>query len=139
MSRNIDLSVPLLEEEKEYLRERAREGEVTVNERQFAGVTEKQARALREQADSDDKDEAQRRVDFIREQEELEEDSFDPEDVDKVEPLTVKELRQALTKRGLETSGNKEELQVRLLEHLEAVRLGTVKYEDEDDSVEETE
>ena len=125
MSRNIDLSRPLLEEEKEYLRERAREGEVTVNERQFAGVTEAQARALREDAASDEKDEAQRRVEFAKEQEEIEEDSFDPEDEAKVAPLTVKQLRAALTKQGLETGGDKEELQLRLLEHYEAVRLGT--------------
>lgn len=134
MSRQIDLTRPPTEEEIKYLSTRAGGNDLLkVAERKFGDLSEEEAEELRGQSDVDDADEADRRAEAERLAQEEEDDSFDEEDVAQVAPLTVKELKERLTKVGVKFTkdDNKEELQVLLLEYLEAERLG-IPHQDTD-------
>lgn len=123
MSRQVDAERPFTEEEKAFLRTRSGgEEQIIVNERKFGHLTKADARKAQKQAEADDKDEADRRAAFEAQQKQEEEDSFDDEDIAKVAPLTVKQLREHLKKLDMDDTGNKEELQLRLLEHYDRER-----------------
>ena len=90
MSRQVDLSKPLSDEDRAYLESRGRRWQILNNDRMFAN---------REGSDAA----PQRRS---------EEDEW----ADEVRELTVDELKTELAARELSTSGNKAELQKRLIE-----------------------
>lgn len=119
MGRFIDLSRPITDDEREYLLARSREGEVTVNDRQFGHLEEGQKINAQIQAQEDEQAEEEERKAFDDAVNAAEEDSFPAWIVDKIEPLTVAQLRTALAKRGLEALGEKIELQIRLADFLE--------------------
>jgi len=118
----IDLSRPLTDAEKEWLYTRpGGRAQVAVNDRQFGHLSEEERSALQVSHRADMEDEAEREAAFRREEDE---DGFDEEDIAKVAPLRVDELRAWLKKKGLDQTGSKEDLQVRMLEKLEKDRLG---------------
>lgn len=119
MGRFIDLSRPITDDERAYLLSRSREGEVTVNDRQFGHLEEGAKKSAQIQAQDDADFEEEERRAFEDAVNASEEDSFPSWIVDKVEPLTVAQLRTALAKRGQDTEGEKLELQTRLAEFLE--------------------
>ena len=119
MGRFIDLSRPITDDEREYLLSRSREGEVVVNDRQFGHLEEGAKLNAQIQAKEDEEFEEEERKAFQDAVDASEEDSFPAWIVDKVEPLTVAQLRTALSKRGQDTEGEKLELQTRLAEFLE--------------------
>lgn len=127
MSRHIDLTRPPTEEELEWAKTRA-EGDSILKlvERKFGHLSPEEVAAAQSQSDVDDADEVERRAEAERLAQEEEDDAFDEEDVAKVAPLTVKQLKEKLTKVGVKfkSGEDKEDLQVLLLEHLEAERLG---------------
>jgi hypothetical protein len=124
MRGQIDLNRPLTEDEKKFLRTRAGgESLITVNERQFADASADEKSALQTQAQIDAEEDAARQAAL---QDPDDEDDFDPEDVAKVAPLKLAELRAWLKKAGLPQQGTMEELQVRILEKMESDRLGGV-------------
>lgn len=112
MGKRIDLSRPITDEERAYLLSRAREDEVVANDRQFGGKSDAEKRKATSAADEAAEEEASYEV-------EEEEDFFDPDLVDQVAPLSVRELQQRLEKLGLKPKGKKDELQIQLLEALE--------------------
>lgn len=115
MSIQVDLTRPITDEEREYLMARAREADVVVNDRQFGNLKDAEKRKLRQAAENDDLEEAEFQAQFDYD----EGDEFDPELVAQVAPLTVKELKARITKLGEKPQGNREDLQVQLLELLE--------------------
>lgn len=120
----IDTTRPFTDEEREYLR--AAKGSVgdsmiEANERAFGTLAESEAVALQDQAAADD--EAQAKVDeAVRAAGEPSEDDFNDEDMAEVAPLTITQLRARLKKENQDSTGNREELQLRLLEYLDDVR-----------------
>lgn len=127
MSRQIDLTRPPTEEEVEYLATRAGGADLLkVAERKFGDLTPEEAEEIRKESEADSADEAARRAAAVQQAQEEEDDAFDPIDVEKVAPLTVSELKEKLKKVGVKytKADQKEDLQVLLLEHLEAERLG---------------
>lgn len=126
MSKQVDLSRPITDEEREYLKLRAREDDIVANDRQFGHLKDAEKRKLRHGAEEDDLEEAEFQAQFDYDEEE----GFDPELVAQVAPLTVKELKARITKLGEKPQGNREDLQVQLLELLEG---GTDEGDDEDE------
>ena len=126
MSKFIDLSRPITDEEREYLKLRAREDDIIANDRQFGHLKDAEKRKLRQGAEEDDQEEAEFQSQFDYD----DEDTFDEELVAQVAPLTVKELKARITKLGEKPQGNREDLQVQLLELLEG---GTGEGDDEDE------
>lgn len=136
MSVQVDLTRPITDEEREYLMARAREDEVVVNDRQFGHLKDAEKRKLRQTAEDDDLEEAEFQSQFDYD----EEDTFDPELVAQVAPLTVKELKARITKLGEKPQGNREDLQVQLLELLEGdTESEDEGHEDEEDSKDSSE
>lgn len=136
MSVQVDLTRPITDEEREYLMARAREDEVVVNDRQFGHLKDAEKRKLRQTAEDDDLEEAEFQSQFDYD----EEDTFDPELVAQVAPLTVKELKARITKLGEKPKGNREDLQVQLLELLEGdTESEDEGHEDEEDSKDSSE
>lgn len=136
MSVQVDLTRPITDEEREYLMARAREDEVVVNDRQFGHLKDAEKRKLRQTAEDDDLEEAEFQSQFDYD----EEDTFDPELVTQVAPLTVKELKARITKLGEKPQGNREDLQVQLLELLEGdTESEDEGHEDEEDSKDSSE
>lgn len=130
MSRQIDLTRPPTEEELEYLSTRAGGDDLLkVAERKFGGLSEEEREELRAENEADHQDDAERLAAAQQQAQEEEDDAFDEEDVAKVAPLTVPELKEKLKKVGVKYSkeDNKDDLQVLLLEYLEAERLGLHK------------
>lgn len=118
----IDLSRPLTDAEKEWLVTRpGGRASVAVNDRQFGHLSDEERSALQVSHAEDEEDEAALLAAYLQEDDE---DGFDPEDVGKVAPLKVTELRAWLKKKGEDQTGSKEELQVRVLEKMEADREG---------------
>ena len=101
MSRRIDSSVPLTEEEKEYLLSRA-EGAalIAIDERKFGSLSKADKRRIRlgqeVEEDPSSKEEGT---------------EYNPEDVEKVEGLTLAQLRSALKKNGIPFSVTEGEIQ----------------------------
>jgi hypothetical protein len=93
VSKEVDLSRPLSDEDRAYLLQRGRRHLVLQNDRQFENG---------EFARPDDDDE--------------DEDEIDQEWVSEVEAMNVDQLRAELQRRSLSTSGKKDELQDRLIE-----------------------
>lgn len=115
MSKFVDLSRPITDEERAYLQSRAREDDIVANDRQFGNLKDAEKRKLRQGAEEDDREEAAFQAQFDYD----EGDEFDPELVAQVAPLTVKDLKARITKLGEKPQGNREDLQVQLLELLE--------------------
>lgn len=115
MSKQVDLSRPITDEEREYLTIRAREDDIIANDRQFGGLKDAEKRKLQQRSEEADLEEDEYQQQFEYEEEE----AFDPELVAQVAPLTVKELQARIEKLGSKAQGNKEDLQVQLLELLE--------------------
>lgn len=115
MSKFVDLSRPITDEERAYLQSRAREDDIVANDRQFGRLKDAEKRKLRQGAEDDDREEAEFQAQFDYD----EGDEFDPELVAQVAPLTVKDLKARITKLGEKPQGNREDLQVQLLELLE--------------------
>lgn len=132
MSKQVDLTRPITDEEREYLKLRAREDEIVVNDRQFGHLKDAEKRKLRQGAEQDDQEEAEFQAQFDYEEDE----AFDPELVAQVAPLTVKELKARITKLGEKPQGHREDLQVQLLELLEG---GSAESEDESEDESEGE
>lgn len=132
MSKQVDLSRPITDEERAYLKLRAREDDIVANDRQFGHLKDAEKRKLRQGAEEDDREEAEFQSQFDYD----EEDTFDEELVAQVAPLTVKELKARITKLGEKPQGNREDLQVQLLELLEG---GTVEGDEDEDSNSESE
>ena len=116
MSRQVDLSRPITDEERAYLNLRAREDDIIANDRQFGGLKAAEKRKLQQRSEDADAEEAEFQQQF---QYDEDEETFDPDLVAQVAPLTVKELQARIEKLGFKPQGNKEDLQVQLLEILE--------------------
>lgn len=118
MGIEVNTDVPLTKAEKEWLTERRREGEIAVNDRRFAGLSTEEKKALRARATEDQAydDEQQRQWEEQVAKEQA--DSYPDELIDKVAPLTTAQLRLYLEKRQMDATGTKEELQVRILDHM---------------------
>lgn len=124
MSKQVDLSRPITDEEREYLIIRAREDDIIANDRQFGGLKDAEKRKLQQRSEEADLEEDEYQQQFEYEEEG---DTFDPELVAQVAPLTVKELQARIEKLGHKAQGNKEDLQVQLLELLEGGPQGDPK------------
>lgn len=125
MGKSIDLNKPLTQDEREYLESRRRIGDIAANDRRFGHLSDSDKSSARKQVDSDNaEDDAEQEA--IRQNEE-EADVYDDDLVDQVLPLKTADLRSQLGKLGLETGGKKDDLRMRLLEHLQNER-------DEDES-----
>lgn len=139
MSRTIDHDHPYTESEKEYLLTLATgEDLIRVNDRKFAHLDSK-ARAELQGRFAEDSEKERKIDEAIQKQIEQEEaDSYHPDDIAVVEPLTIAKLREALEKEGLRNNvtkddlidpsdeenpfTEKEALAYRLLEHLDKKR-----------------
>lgn len=128
MSKQVDLSRPITDEEREYLRIRAREDDIIANDRQFGHLKDAEKRKLRGEAEDADQEEAEFQAQFDYD----EEDEFDPELVAQVAPLTVKDLKARITKLGEKPQGNRDDLQIQLLELLDAQADEDADSEDDD-------
>lgn len=104
MSRQIDHTRPYTDEEKAYLLTRANgEDLIKINDRRFAGVDDSQREALRLQAERDDaNDDAERRA-ALQEYED-DPDAYHPDDIETVENMTTKQIREVLAKVGLRSA-----------------------------------
>lgn len=112
MSKFVDTRLPLSDEDKDYLRTRAREGEIAVNERQFGEDTPPELRqAIIAQAKQQDDD-----------GEADEDDALAAADIEWVNSLKIAELRDELTAREApfddDSKGDKGYLKGLLLEAL---------------------
>ncbi|QNJ55325.1 hypothetical protein SEA_LITTLEFELLA_14 [Gordonia phage LittleFella] len=105
MSRFIDPNRPYTDEEKEWLLTRA-EGEFLIleNDRRFAHLSKKDKAEATEQAEKDAQGEATIQKAIQEQLKAEEEDSYHPDDVAAVQPLTIAQLRQALEKHGQRTN-----------------------------------
>lgn len=134
MSRRIDTSRPFTEEEREWLLTRAYGKEkIAQNDAVFGDLSEAKKKRLQERAADDDEKEAA----LNPPPPEDDEDEYHPEDLARVEQLTIKDLRLALAKAGLRDTVTKADVTVeggtltekqvlgyRLLDHLDEVRKG---------------
>lgn len=133
MSKFVDLSRPITDEERAYLQSRAREGDIIANDRQFGRLKDAEKRKLRQGAEEDDQEEAEFQAQFDYD----EGDEFDPELVAQVAPLTVKDLKARITKLGEKPQGNRDDLQIQLLELLEGGANEDEGTDSEDDDTED--
>ena len=130
MSRNIDFSRPLTEEEKDYLRTRAfGEEKIALNARQFDHLSEEEQVFRRKRAEKDAEFESPDDDDDSEDG-----DEYDPEDIAQVEGLTIGQIRERLAKEGLSDEVTDQDraqdpeiedkgiLAFRLLDHLDALR-----------------
>ena len=110
MSRFIDPNRPYTDEEKEWLLSRA-DGEFLIreNDRRFAHLSEKDKKAATKQAEADAQGEAEIQKAIEEQQRQEEADSYHPDDVAAVQPLTIAQLRQALEKYGQRTNVKEED------------------------------
>lgn len=118
----MDLSKPLSDEDREYLIERRREDEIRLNDAEFGNLDDSEKDEVSKQHDrdvADEEAEKKEQADAEAALAEADEEGYPEHLVEKVEPLTVAQLRAALKKRDLDTSGDKEELRIRLIEFLE--------------------
>lgn len=139
MSRVVDDTRPYTDEEKEWLLTRANGAElIKVNERRFSHLSSKQKEALSNRVLEDEKKEQEIQSEIQKQIKEEEENSYHPEDVAAVQPLTIAQLRERLEKEGLKSSVSekdkkdpddpddpfteKEVLAYRLLDHLDKKR-----------------
>lgn len=134
MSKYIDDNRPFTEEEKDWIRTRGVGlDRIVVNDRRFGHLSDEEKAALRGEAEADDAEEqaAQRRA------AEADEDSFHPEDIEVVAPLTVAQLKERIKAEDATPESNKkEELQLQLLEILDAKRNGALAQASEDEETE---
>lgn len=119
MGRKIDLTRPLSAEDRAYLMERSREGDVAVNERQFGSLSEAEQDEERSEHDANEEADQKAQEDFEAAIKQQEEESYPEHLVAKVEPLTLNQLKAALKKRKLDATGDLDALRVRLIEFLE--------------------
>jgi len=119
MGRYIDLNKPLSDEDRAYLESRSRHGEIAANDRRFGHLDEEERETVTTQVDEDNEHDEQEAEAIAAAIQQEEEESFPDHLIEKVAPLSTQQLRSALEKRGQDTSGDKRELQVRLLQYLE--------------------
>jgi hypothetical protein len=119
MGRSIDLSKPLSEEDRAFLASRARTAEIVTNDRQFAHLSEEDREEAISTHDEEDAKEKADQAAWEQALQDADENSFPEHLVEKVAPLSVNQLKTALKKRGQPTTGDKEELQLRLVTFLE--------------------
>ena len=102
MSRRIDPDRPYTEADRKWLRTRAN-GEflIAVNERKFAHLNDEEKTALTGRADEDAKKEQEIEDAIDRQMQDEEDDSYHPDDVEKVSSMKIAELRAALEEEGL--------------------------------------
>lgn len=124
MSRYIDHDKPYSDDDIEYLKTRSG-GDylIEVNETRFGSLSKKEAREASKQKDDDDQHDA----DELQQLEDEQGDPipFDDDVIDRVEPLSYNQLRQAASKANLDAGGTKEELQDRLLNFYQDQKDGT--------------
>lgn len=97
MSRRIDTSVPLTEEEKEYLLTRSGgEAAIQIDERKFGHLSKAEKKRLRSGQEPEQNSES--------------EDGYHPDDVARVEGLTLAQLRAALKKNDISFAVSEEEI-----------------------------
>jgi len=132
MSREVDLTQPLSDEDRNYLEARGRHGEVAyADSRSQAELSDDERYEIEQRMIAEQKGKRiplQMDPDAVRDNvyEEDEEEpepieqqeGDDPDDVAYVEKATVADLREQLSARSLSTSGNKPELQRRMLDAL---------------------
>lgn len=120
MSRFIDHDKPLSEEDKTWLLTRS-DGKylIQINEARFGDLTEKEQAKAAKELDED-------RAADAADEEEFHEASgdaelpYDDDVIAQVEALEYNEIRQRLSKVNLDASGKREELEDRLLAHLQS-------------------
>lgn len=114
--RNIDLNKPLTKEDRAFLEEWSRRDDIYQNDARFGNlsVTEKQ-----KVADQVDQDAA---VDEERNRQEEVESAFDEDLISLVDSLETGDLRARLQKAGLDSEGERDALEERLLNHLQDER-----------------
>lgn len=111
MSRVVDDSRPYTEEEKAYLLTiSGGEDRIALNDRRFADYSKKERENLRDRSIEDEKKEAEIQKRLEEEQKKAEEDSYHPDDVAAVDPLTIAELRKRLEDEGLNAKVTKKDL-----------------------------
>lgn len=119
MARYIDHDKPLSEDDKTYLLTRS-DGKylIEINEARFEDLTEKEKDRKVSELDADREADADDEAAF---QESLADAElpYDDDVIAKVEALEYNEIRQALSKANLDASGKREELEDRLLAHLQ--------------------
>lgn len=120
MGRYVDLDKPLSDEDRAYLVDRRREDEIKINDARFGDLSKKERKAASDQHDEDVAEEAAEQEALEAAGAQDEEESYPEHIVEKIAPLNLTQLRQAAKKRGLETTGSKEELRIRLCDYLEA-------------------
>ena len=110
MSRRIDPDRPYTDEEKAYLLTRANGASlIAVNERRFAHLSKTEQAELTKQAQEDAEKELMIEQQIQKELEEEESDSYHPDDIAVVEPLTIAQLRAKLEEEGLRTTVTKKD------------------------------
>lgn len=136
MSKRIDHDHPYSDEEKAYLLKLANgEDLIALNERRFGHLDEEKKADLQARSQEDEQKELEIQKALEEQAKQEEEDSYHPDDVEFVDPLTVAQLRTELEERGLESSVTKEDegegedhltekqvLVYRLLNHLDEKR-----------------
>lgn len=133
MSREIDLSKPLSDEDRSYLEQRSRHAEIAYADAVHSGdqLSEEERTQLEQDAIAEQKgkrvplqmdpeavrSEADEDEDDTGEQAQVEEGD-DPDDVAYVNRATIADLKEQLSARGLPVGGNKPDLQRRMLDAL---------------------
>lgn len=120
MGRFVDLDKPLSDDDREYLISRRREDEVRINDARFKSLSEEEKQEATRQQDQDAAEERAEQEALEQAIAHQEEDAYPEHIVEKIAPLNLTQLRQAAKKRGLETTGSKEELRIRLCDYFEA-------------------
>lgn len=127
MSRDIDLSKPLSDEDRAYLKQRSRHAELAFADSQGKELSDEERQELEQKAIAETKGKRvplQMDPDVVRQREGDDEDEVeadegdDPDDVAFVNSLSGDELREHLESRGLPQKGNKTEMKRRLLDAL---------------------
>lgn len=134
MSVAIDPNRPYSDEEKDWLLTRSHGADaIRINDRQFGHLSDEEKAELRGEHLVDVLTDEEEELHREAEEKQAEEDGFHPDDEALVAPLKLPGLKAQLKKLGLETHGDKDDLQLRLLEHLDAQRYPERYVEDGDD------
>lgn len=120
MSKQIDLGKKLSKEDREYLISRRRLDDVRVNDLEFGSLSDKQVKEREDQLDEDRKND-QEVIDEFEAQEAAAEQAaaenpYDEDLIDDVATSTTAQLRALAKKMGLDSKGDREAVQIRILE-----------------------
>lgn len=118
MSRLIDLNAPLSDDDRAYLEAWSRHVDIINNDRRFGELSDEEKAEAAAQAESDAEVDAQRLADAT----EVPDEEFDADLLEEIANLDTGDIRLRLQKLGLASEGDRDDIELRLLEKLQGDR-----------------